>query len=307
MTVAPAPTRPERSPRPRAPGGRAHAYYELTKPTIAVYVVIVAVAAFYVGGGARMEWGASAILALGLLVATGGVLALNQFLERAPDALMSRTRSRPLPSGRVSPSAALVFAGLLIAAGTGLLWWGIGPWPALLTLGAGVAYDFVYTPLKPRSYISTLVGAVPGAVPALVGWSAATGGLSTGAWVLFGIAYFWQMPHVLGLAWVLREDYKAAGFLLTPPADPGGRVIGMHMVAHAAILLPVSLLPTWIGLTGTLYTVGAAGLGIWLIGLCVRAWRAMTNAHARSVFLGSLLYQPLLLLLMLIDVTGLHG
>ncbi|MCA9738653.1 MAG: heme o synthase [Gemmatimonadota bacterium] len=298
--------------RPRAPaaaprqGGRAHAYYELTKPTIALYVVIVAAAAWYLAqGSAGLSLGPLAVLAAGLLVATGGVLALNQYLERAPDALMRRTRSRPLPSGRVAPGAALAFALLLIATGTAVLWVGLGWLPAVLTLTAGTAYNFVYTPLKPRTYVATLVGAFPGAVPALVGWSAATGSLSPGAWVLFGIAYFWQMPHVLGLAWVLREDYRAAGFLLTPPADPGGKVIGLHMVAHAAILLPVSLLPSLFGLTGSLYAVGALGLGIWLIWLCVRAWRGMSTARARSVFLGSLLYQPLLLGLMLLDVAAL--
>lgn len=287
------------------PTGRGRALYELTKPTIALYVVIVALVSHQVATGGGWQWRTLAVLALGLGLATAGVLALNQYLERAPDALMKRTRSRPLPSGRLRPRTALGFALGLTGLGTAFLWWGIGPLPALLTLASGFAYDFIYTPLKTRSYLATLVGAIPGAAPALVGWSAAVGGLGAGAWVLFGIAYFWQMPHVLGLAWVLRDDYRAAGFFLTPRSDPGGRVIGAHMVAHASALLPMSLVPTLIGLTGSLYLGGAVLLGIWLLWLCLRAWRSMSNAHARSVFLGSLLYQPALLLLMLLDISRL--
>ena len=294
---------PSRSESPDAPTrqSRSHAYYELTKPTIAVYVVIVALVSYRMATGRAWFWLDLVVLTAGLGLATGGILALNQYLERVPDALMKRTRKRPLPSGRLQPGPVLAFSLTLIAAGVGLLWYYFGTMTALLTLGSGLAYDFVYTPLKTKSYIATLVGGLPGATPALVGWSAASDNLSIAAWALFAIAYFWQMPHVLGLAWVLREDYRAAGFHLTPKSDPSGRVIGLHMVAHTAALLPLSLLPTFLGLTGTLYLVGAGLLGIWLLGRCVRAWRSMSTLNARSVFLGSLLYQPALLLLMLID------
>ncbi len=292
--------------QPPSKQGRGRAFYELTKPTIALYVVIVALASYRLASvGTAWSWADLAVLALGLGLATAGVLALNQYLERAPDALMKRTRTRPLPSGRLEPGPALTFSLALILGGTGLLWMRLGMLAAVLTLASGVAYNFVYTPLKSRSYLATLVGSIPGAAPALVGWSAATGTLELGAWVLFAIAYFWQMPHVLGLAWVLRDDYRAAGFHLTPPSDPAGRVIGAHMVAHASVLLPLSLAPTVIGLTGTVYLAGATLLGAWLLWRCVRAWRSMTNANARSVFLGSLLYQPALLLLMLLDISRL--
>lgn len=295
---------PSKSERPPAAArqSRSRAYYELTKPTIALSVVIVALVSYRLATGSAWLWVDLVVLTVGLGLATAGVLSLNQYLEREPDALMKRTRKRPLPSGRLQPGPVLVFSLLLIVAGVGLLWSYFGALTALLTLASGLAYDFVYTPLKKHSYLSTLVGGLPGAAPALVGWSAAAGNLSLAAWTLFGIAYFWQMPHVLGLAWVLKDDYRAAGFHLTPKSDPSGRVIGAHMVVHVAALLPLSLVPTFIGLTGTLYLVGAFALGLWLMGRCVRAWRSMSPLNARSVFLGSLLYQPALLLLMLIDV-----
>ncbi len=281
------------------------AYLELTKPGIAGYVVLVTSASFYLASRGPRELGLLAFTALATALATAGSLALNQYLEREVDGRMSRTRTRPLPTGRLTPRAALIFALALFLGGVGLLWLGAGPLPALLTLGAGLAYNFVYTPLKSRSYLATLAGAVPGAFPALIGWSSATGSLDLGAWVLFAIAYLWQMPHVLGLAWVLRNDYRLAGFRLAPPSDPQGRMIGLHMMLYAVALLPVSLLPTVIGLTGAIYMAGAFLLGAWLIALSIRAWRAMTDDSARRVFLGSLIYQPLLLALLLIDTVRL--
>jgi protoheme IX farnesyltransferase len=219
------------------------------------------------------------------------------------DRLMARTRGRPIPSGRLRPRQGLWFALALFGAGVAYLWLMVGPIPAGLTGLAGLAYNFIYTPLKSRSYGATLTGAIPGAFPALVGWSAATGGLGLGAWVLFAIAYLWQMPHVLGLAWMLRSDYEAAGFKLTPSSDESGRVVGRHMILFAGMLLPISLAPTLIGLTGPAYLAGAALLGGWLLWLCIQAGRHMSRVAARRVFLGSLLYQPLLLAIMLIDKT----
>ncbi len=281
------------------------AYLELTKPGIAGYVVLVTAASFYLASRGPQALGALLLTAVATALSTAGSLALNQYLEREVDGRMARTRTRPLPTGRLAPRAALVFAVVLLVGGVATLWATMGPLPALLTLGAGLAYNFVYTPLKSRSYLATLAGAVPGAVPALIGWSAATGSLAAGAWVLFAIAYLWQMPHVLGLAWVLRNDYRLAGFRLAPPTDPEGRVIGLHMMLYAIALLPVSLLPTVIGLTGALYMAGAFLLGAWLIVLSARAWRSMTDESARRVFLGSLIYQPLLLGLLLIDTVRL--
>ncbi len=282
-------------------GGRLRSLFELTKPGIAVYVVLLTAACAYVAGRGQMDWVLLANTALGVAVATAGSLALNQYIEREVDSRMRRTRTRPIPQRRITPGGALAFSLILFSAGCAYLWIFVGWMPAALTLASGVAYDFIYTPMKSRSYLATLAGAVPGAIPALIGWSAATGDLSQGAWVLFGIAYLWQMPHVLGLVWVLKADYEEAGFRLSPPSDPKGRVIGLHMILYAATLVPVSILPTVIGLTGGVYFLGALGLGLWLVWLCVRAWQNMTKESARRVFLGSLAYQPALLALLLLD------
>jgi protoheme IX farnesyltransferase len=179
----------------------------------------------------------------------------------------------------------------------------VGWLPAALTLASAAAYNLLYTPLKSRSYAATFVGAVPGATPALIGWSAATGELTVGAFTLFGIAFLWQFPHVLALGWLLREDYARAGFFLTPPSDPQGRRIGAQMVIYSAALVPVSLYPTPLGITGALYFVGALTLGGILLWWSFQARRVMTRGAVRRVFLASLAYQPLLLGLMLLDTV----
>ncbi len=293
-------TRPSMD-RPRP--SRARAYYELTKPGIALFAMMTAGAAYYLAAaGSAALIGAFHTL-LGTVLATAGALALNQYLERDLDALMERTRGRPLPSGRLRPRDALLFGLLLVVGGVAHLWATVGALPAVLTIGSAVAYNLVYTPLKSRSHAATFIGAVPGAMPALIGWSAAAGTLAPGAFVLFAIAFVWQIPHVLALAWLLREDYARAGFLLSPPADAEGKMIGRLMGLYSATLLLVSLMPTALGLTGFLYLVGAFLLGVGFLWRSFRAWREMSRRAVRRVFLGSLAYQPLLLGLMVLDTV----
>jgi len=282
---------------------RLRSYYELTKPGIAVFAMMTAGVAHYVAVAGRVAPAALFHTLVGTLVATAGALTLNQYLEREVDTRMDRTRVRPIPSGRVSPGGALAFGLFLVAAGVAYLWLSVGTMPALLTLAAAAAYDLVYTPLKSRSFAAVLVGAVPGSMPALIGWSAATGELAIGALVLFAIGFLWQMPHVLSLAWLLKEDYERAGFHMSPPNDPQGRITGRHMVAYAALLVPVSLLPTLFGMTGQVYLVGAAVLGVGSLAVSVRARRGMERPAVRNVFLGSLLYPPLLFTLMILDTV----
>jgi protoheme IX farnesyltransferase len=180
----------------------------------------------------------------------------------------------------------------------------VGWLPSLLTAASAAAYILAYTPLKSRSYLATLVGAVPGAFPALIGWSAATGTMEFGGVLLFFIAFLWQLPHVLALAWLLREDYARVGFFLSPPTDPAGVRIGRHMVYHSVSLLAISGFPTFLGLTGQIYLAGALVLGLITLGLSVAAAGKMSRKRARRVFLWSLLYQPLLLALLVIDTVG---
>jgi len=282
-------------------------FYELTKPGIAGYVMVTAGVGYLVAAGGRADFLPVLWTLLGTVLATGGALALNQFVEWELDALMERTRSRPIPSGRLGPKEAFFFGNLLMLGGIGLLFLTVGWLPAALTALSGLSYNLVYTPLKKVSYISTLAGAFPGAMPTLIGWSAATGNLSLEAGAVFAIAYLWQLPHVLSLGWLLRKDYARAGFYLIPQSDPEGRRIAWHITAFSAILAVVGIAPTLLGITGTIYLVGMIILGAGLLGLAVATLKddRLTATASRRVFLGSLVYHPLFLILLLVDAIRL--
>ncbi len=277
------------------------AYYELTKPGITGYVMVTTgvSAAVAGGGGVPLAPALHAILGTGL--ATAGALALNQYVEREADRIMTRTRHRPLPSGRLQPQQALAFGLALLAVGLVYLSVASGWWPASLAALSGLAYLAVYTPLKRHSYAATLAGAVPGALPTLIGWTAATGSLELGALALFAIAYLWQLPHVLGLAWMLKDDYARVGFKLIPAG--GGRRIGAHMVMATLALVPVSVAPTFLGITGPWYFGGALVASLGFLAVAVAASREMSEAAARRLFLASLVYHPVLLGFMLFDTV----
>lgn len=278
---------------------RLRAYYELTKPGIAGYVMITAGASAYVASRGELELSVAIHTMASIGLATGGALCLNQFGERDVDAIMHRTRTRPLPTGRLAPMEALAFGVLLLLGGLVYMATAVGALPALLTAASAVMYHGVYTPLKSRSYIATLAGAVPGALPMLIGWTAATNDFDAGGGALFAIGYFWQLPHVLGLAWILREDYARVGFHLIPSG--GARSIGLQMVASTTLLLPVSLAPTLLGYTGNVYLIGAMVLGLGFLAASIRAAHDMTDDKARGVFFASLIYHPMLLSLMVFD------
>lgn len=284
--------------RRTGPGGGVSAYLELSKPGITAFVAITAAAGYLVAAG-EMQWLNVAHVVLGTGLSTAGALALNQYLERRPDALMLRTRGRPVPSGRVSPDRARFFGAALVASGAGHLAFRLGWAPALGAVAAAFLYNAVYTPLKLRSPVATLVGAVPGALPALIGWTASTGGVDGRGMVLFGILFLWQLIHVLALGWTLREDYERAGFHLIPPVS--ARMISVFLVGCATALLLVSALPAFLGMTGGPYFVGALALGAAMLVASGAFLLQPTRQRCRRVFVGSLLYHPLLLALM---VTG---
>jgi protoheme IX farnesyltransferase len=281
---------------------RLRAFLELTKPGIAVFAMATAGAAYYVAAGGSPDLSVAFHTLLGTLLATAGALTLNQYQEKDLDALMSRTRSRPLPSRRLDPREALVFGALLLAGGLLQVWTMVGATTALLTLTSAVAYNLVYTPLKLRTYGATFAGAVPGAMPALIGWSAASQELGAGALALFAIGFVWQLPHVLSIAWLLREDYARAGVRLLPPTSEDGGSIARGMIGYAAALLAISTLPTFLGLTGWIYLGGAVVLGVAFLARCLAA-RSMADSAVRGVFLASLAYQPLLLALLVFDTV----
>ncbi len=277
------------------------AYFELTKPGITAYVMITAGVSAAVAAAGRPGLLTVLHAALGTGLATGGALALNQYAEREVDAVMSRTRRRPLPSGRLSPGQGFAFAVVLLVGGLVYLSVASGWTPAGLAALSALAYLAVYTPLKRHSYAATLAGAVPGAMPVLIGWSAATGSLAPGAFALFAIAYLWQLPHVLGLAWMLQDDYQRVGFKLIP--EGGARRIGQHMVVAALALLPASVTPTLLGLTGGWYLGGALAASAALLVVAISTARDMSEESARKLFLASLVYHPVLLAFMFFDIA----
>lgn len=274
-------------------------YITLTKPRLNTLVIATAAAGYYLAGGAGGFHLVSAVAGTALVAA--GASALNQVYERRTDALMHRTRRRPLPDGRLQQSDALVFGCGLSVAGLALLAFGSNIASAAVAAATLITYLGVYTPLKLRTSLSTLVGAVPGALPPLIGWVAASGRASTGGWILFAIVFLWQMPHFLAIAWMYRDDYRRAGFPLLPIVEPDGRSTGRQALLYAAALLPMSLAPVLVGLAGRVYLVGAAGCGAALVMIAARFAADRTTARARTLFLASITYLPILWVLMIAD------
>lgn len=275
------------------PAGGARAYFELVKPGIAFFVVVTAAAGYVMAALPRVSPATLFHVALGTGLSTAGALALNQYLERRPDALMVRTRQRPVPSGRIPAGRARWFGWALAVAGVGHLFFWTGWLPALVAATAALLYNGAYTPLKLRSPLATPVGAVPGALPALIGWTAHAGAVGAGGVALFAILFLWQLVHVLALGWNLRQDYVRAGFQLIPPGPP--RLVAGLMLGYSAALLPVSLLPAFFGMTGTPYLAAAAVLGLGLATSTAAFMLQPTQRRCRRVFQASLLYHPALL------------
>jgi protoheme IX farnesyltransferase len=284
------------------PASRAAAadWLELTKPRITLLVVFTALVGF-ASAAAGSPWTALLIAALaGTGLVAGGASVLNQVMERATDALMHRTRTRPIPAGRIRPADAVLFGALLSLGGLALLASACGPLSALVALTTWASYLFLYTPLKRRTHLATLVGAVPGALPPVIGWAAAQGRLEPGAFILFAIMFLWQVPHFLAIAWLYRDDYARGGFPMLPVIDREGSLTGRQVVLHSAALLVVSLSPVAAGMGGSLYLAGAVVLGTALTLAAVRLARARDMAAARFLFLASVLYLPALTSLLLL-------
>ena len=273
----------------------------LTKPRVVLMVLVTTVVGYYVGLAGAPDYGRLASLLLGTMLAAGGTLALNQYWERDVDALMERTRTRPLPEGRLAPLEALLFGGGLTAVGLGVLALGVGWLAALVVAATFVLYVFAYTPLKVRTPFCTLVGAVPGALPPVAGWAAARDDVAVGAWVLFGILFLWQLPHTLAIARLYRDDYARAGVRLLPVIDAQGRATERQILSGCLGLLAVSLLPTLIGLAGSVYFAGALVLGGAFVVLGAQQALSPSASRARRVLLASLLYLPALLALLAFD------
>ena len=274
-------------------------FVTLTKPRVNLLVLVTTVIGFHLGNRGGTDFALLFHTVAGTFLVASGAAAFNQVLERDVDARMRRTMQRPLPDNRLGAFEATWFAAALSTIGLLQLWLGANAIAAAVAAATLGSYALVYTPLKRVTSLATVVGAVPGALPPVIGWAAATGTLSIEAWVLFAIVFFWQMPHVLAVSWLYREDYERGGIRVLPVEEPDGRSTASQIVNYSAALLPVSLLPSAVGLAGRAYLIGAIVLGVVSLVMAIRFARARTPVHARQIFYGSLIYLPILWVLML--------
>jgi protoheme IX farnesyltransferase len=279
-------------------------YWALTKPEINFLIAIVTFAGFYLGLPTKLHAFPFMLLIhtlLGTLLVSSGASTLNQYVERQFDVQMRRTRRRPLADGRLEPSSVLLLGILLSFAGGMYLAIAVNATASLIALFTLASYLEVYTPLKRKTPLCTLAGAFPGAMPPLIGWAAASGTLSFEAFILWAMLFLWQFPHFMAIAWMYREDYARAGYLVLPQGEQGGRLMSWQALVASLGLIPVSLSPTVIGGAGSLYFAVAVMLGVGFLYYSARLAYQRSNAAARKLLMASIVYLPLVLLLMVLD------
>ena len=276
-------------------------YLALTKPRITWLILMSTGVGYFFG--AKSGWHLLTLLytIIGTGLIASGTAALNQWSEREADAKMKRTQARPLPAGRISPRSALIFAILISIAGFAVLFGAVNVLTGLLGLFTLASYLFIYTPLKQRSPHATTIGAIPGAMPPLIGYAAASGTLTWEAWILFAILFLWQFPHFYAIAWMYREDYERAGIRMLPVVEPDGESTARRILLFSLILIPISLVPKFLAMTGNFYLVGALALGALFVYAGLRISFDRTRQRARAVLLASIVYLPVLYGLMLLD------
>ena len=276
---------------------------DVTKMRLNALVLLTTAVGYVLGrtGAPDFDWSRLAITVVGTGFAAASAAMLNQVIEKNRDAKMHRTRDRPVASGRLSATLTLVVGLALAYGGFAILSGWVGLIPGVLAISNVVIYAAIYTPLKPITTTNTLFGAICGAIPPMIGWSAATGGLESGAWVLGGLLFVWQLPHFFALAWMYREDYRRGGHAMLPVLDPSGRITGQVMTSTAALLVPVGLTATLFGVAGWISAAACILFGIWFTLRCARFWRSPSDGAARTAFFASLAYLPLVLGVMVLD------
>jgi heme o synthase len=276
-------------------------YLELTKPRITVLILICTAVGYLFGCGASLHLLTLLHALVGTALLASGTSALNQWYEADSDAQMHRTRGRPIPAGRMKRSHGFIFGGLVSIAGFAELWFQTNALTAMLGLFTLLSYLFVYTPLKRHTPLCTTLGAVPGAMPPLIGYAAANGHLDSAALALFAILFVWQFPHFYAIAWMYRDDYARGGIRMLPVIKPDGESTARRIVACSILLIPISLLPRLLGMSGSIYAGAAVAAGLGLLYFGVRLGRERTSLRARHVLLASVLYLPALLAVMVVD------
>ncbi len=275
-------------------------YLALTKPRLVSLVLLSTTVGFYLASSVGMNSFSFVVTLIATALVAGGSMALNQFLEREIDAKMIRTQNRPLPAGKLEPNEALWFGALTSLFGFLIFIFFVNPPSTLLAFATWASYLFIYTPLKRKTSLSTIVGAIPGAIPPMIGWTGASASLGFNAFLLFMIIFFWQLPHFLSIAWMYRADYERSGQPILSVLDREGKFVARQMIVNMCALMPVSLLPTIFGLTGTIYFFGAFALGIGFAAAIIFA-AVDLDARARYVLRASVIYLAALLILMVID------
>jgi protoheme IX farnesyltransferase len=276
-------------------------YIELTKPKIALMVLLTTLIGYYLGAEGIDSYLNLFFVMLGTALVGGGASVLNQYLERDTDALMERTRNRPLPSGVVAPQVALYMGTAMCVGGVFQLLWCVNIFAAFLALLSAFLYVLVYTPMKRFTWLNTSVGAIPGAIPPMIGWAGATNDIGAGAWLLFLILYLWQHPHFFAIAWMWRSDYKRGGLKMLPTVENGEARTIRQGIFFSILLIPASLLPTIVDLSGWIYFFGALALGLVMLASDIVFSIRRTDEAARLVLRTSLVYLPVLLLLFIAD------
>ncbi|MCX7869376.1 MAG: heme o synthase [Terrimicrobiaceae bacterium] len=272
---------------------------ELSKARLSAMVLLTTAAGFLLGWRGPLNWTIFGATLAGTALCAAGASALNQWIERLRDGMMRRTRLRPLPAGRLAPADALLFGLLTSGSGLAILWLFTQPRAAYLAFATIAIYVAVYTPLKTLTTLNTQAGAVPGALPPLIGWVAARGSYDLEGCLLFALLWFWQMPHFLAIAWIYREDYARAGFVMLPARDPGGEITARQAVLYCAGLVAVSLLPAAAGFQQPAYAAAALVAGGGFLAMALRFLASRSSRRARSLFLASVIYLPLMLLALL--------
>jgi protoheme IX farnesyltransferase len=281
--------------------GRIAAYLALTKPRIAVMVLITVAVGFLLGSAGTIAPVRLLLTLIGTGLVAGGASAWNMILERDRDAQMKRTANRPLPSGKLSTAEAMAFGSAIGMVGVAILALGVNGLSAGVAATTFVLYVGLYTPLKPITTLNTAVGAIPGALPPVIGWAAASGRLGIEPWALFLIVFLWQFPHFLAIAWIYREDYARGGLRMLPNVDPDGSMTGRQAMWHALELLPAGLIPVAVGMAGSWYLAGALALGLYYLYHAVRFWHDVNDRTARCLLRASFVYLPIVLLLLLLN------
>ena len=277
------------------------AYFELTKPRIAFMLVLTSAAGFYLGADKGFDFTVFTNAMIGITLLAFGVATLNQVWERKTDALMPRTAARPLPTQKLTVAEALIFGVSLCLVSEIYLTFLVNGLTAILGLIVIIGYVLLYTPLKTRTSASTAIGAFPGALPPLMGFTAAANEITLGAWVLFAMLFLWQFPHFLAIAWMYKDEYAKAGIKMLPVVEPEGKITARQLVIFTVLLLPVSLAPFFIGMAGIVYLIGASLLGIWFLMASIKAARAKSIEQSRKLLLVSVLYLPVIFALMVFN------